>query len=84
MSRNQFSTSVPRATLRQWAKKFDGLLDDQDKAEEKILLAIHQAACEGLSNAAIGGMLAVSPSGIPAKIAKAEKILAERKGKNQP
>lgn len=80
---NQHTTRVSRARLRQWQKRFDQLLDDQEKIEEGILLSIHEASQEGLSNAAIGGMLKASPSGVPAKVAKAEKLLAERKGKNR-
>lgn len=84
MSRNQHTSTVSRAVLRQWQKKVDALLDTRDKAEEDILLAVHAMAREGLSNAAIAGMFAASPSGIPAKVAKAEQVLAERKGKNSP
>lgn len=81
-ARNQHTNKVSRARLRQWQKRFQTLLDNQGQIEEDILVSVHEAVEEGLSQANVAGMLFISPSGIAAKAAKGEKILAERKGKS--
>lgn len=80
---NQFSNQVPRARLRQLGKKADALLDAQEAAEENVLVFIHEAKEEGLTNAAIAGLLQAHPTGIPKKAQQGAKIVAERKGRKK-
>lgn len=81
MSRlNQHTVHVDRSRLRLWQKKCNSLVDAQEKAEEDILVAMCEMKAEGLSNAAIAGMFAISPSGVAEKVRRGEKILAARKG----
>lgn len=81
---NQHTSRVSRARMRQWQKRFTGLLDNEAQIEEDILVSVYEATQEGLSQANIAGMLFTSPSSIAPKAAKGEAILKERKGKNQP
>lgn len=72
--------SLDRARLRLWQKKANALVDAVEKAEEDILVAIYEMKQEGMSNAAVAGVFGSSPSGIQAKAAKGEKIVAARRG----
>lgn len=78
------STPLNKVTTRRLRKlrsNAERLTDARVKAEEDILVFIHEAKEEGVSHAAIAAMFPrVSASGIPAKAEKGAEILAERKG----
>lgn len=80
---NQFTNRVPAPRLRQLKKQALSLLEAREKAAEDILVFIHEATEEKVTNAALAGMFETSPSGIPAKAALGAKILAERKGRKK-
>lgn len=75
---NQFTNRVSRTRQRQALKQALGLQDAQEKAQEDILVFIHEMKEEGFSNAAVAGMFALSPSGIPAKAAQGADLKAQR------
>jgi hypothetical protein len=64
--------------LRQLKKQALTLLEAREKAEEDILVFIHERNEENVTNAAIAGMFGVSPSGIPAKAAQGADLKAQR------
>ena len=75
------TTKVPARRLRQLRNEADRLVTAKEKAEEAILVFIHNASAEGVSNAGVAAMFPrMSASGIPAKVAKGAEILAERRG----
>jgi hypothetical protein len=75
---NQYTNRVPHARLRQLQKQALSLLDAREKAEEDILVFIHEATGEKVSNAALAGMFGTSASGIPAKAAQGADLKARR------
>lgn len=77
---NQYTNRVPATRLRQLKKQALSLLEVREKAEEDILVFIHEANKEKVSNAALAGMFGLSPSGIPKKASEGAAILAQRKG----
>lgn len=63
-----------------WAQKFKRLTGTAQRAADDVLVAVHEARQEGLTQADIAFMIGdASPSGIAAKDAKGAKILKERK-----
>lgn len=74
------SALVSRQKKRAWETKFEKLTAALEKAQEDVLVAIHEAREDGLSQADIAYMAGgVAPSGIKAKAVKGEKIAKERK-----
>lgn len=69
---------TPLAVRRRWAKKFDVLLEAQEKARENYLIAIFQAREEGVSQAVIAGLAGISPDSIHKRAAEGEAILKEQ------
>jgi len=75
---NQYTNRVPHARLRQLQKQALSLLDAREKAEEDILVFIHEAKEESVTNAALAGMFATDPGGIPKKAAQGAALKAAR------
>lgn len=74
------SAPVSRQKKRAWEAKFERLTTAAEKAADDVLVGIHEAREDGLSQADIAYMVgSISPSGIKPKAAKGEKIAMERK-----
>lgn len=70
--------SVSPQKKRAWEQKFSRLTRTAQRAADDVLVAIHEARQDGLTQADIAYMVdGVSPSGIAAKDSKGEKILEE-------
>lgn len=70
--------------LRQLRKDADALVDAEEKAKDDILVFIHEAKEEGVSNAAIAAMFPrVSASGVPAKAKAGATLATERRGRRK-
>lgn len=68
---------------RAWERKLGKLTQTAHRAAEDVLVGIYQARQDGLTQADIAYMIGgVSPSVVGPKVAKGEKILAERKGES--
>ena len=71
---------MSRQKKRAWEAKFERLTTAAEKAADDVLVGIHEAREDGLSQADIAYMVGgISPSGIKPKAAKGEKIAMERK-----
>lgn len=74
--------SVTPQKRKAWEQKFRRLTAAEKRAVEDVLVGVHEARRDGLTQADIAYMIGgVSPSGIAAKDAKGAEILKERKGK---
>jgi len=71
--------SAPASKKRFWKGKFAKLLAAAKKADEAVLVAVHQARQDGLSQADVGGMIGMHPTVIASRDAKGEAILKARK-----
>lgn len=74
--------SAPAHKKRHWEAKFAKLLAAAKKAEEDILVSVHLARQDGLSQADVGSMIKLHPTTIAPRDAKGEAILKARKGKS--
>lgn len=84
---NQQTNRVSKARLRQLQKQAQGLVDARERAEEDILVFIHEGKEENVANAALAGMFAVDPGGIPRKAVLGAEIKTRRtrrKGAPEP
>lgn len=74
---------ISRQKRRGWETKLKARAAAAQKATEDVLVAIHEAKSDGLSQADIARHLGdKSPSGIAAKALKGEAILERRRGGN--
>jgi hypothetical protein len=77
--------SVTPQKRRAWEQKFQRLTKAAQRAADDVLVGVHEARLDGLTQADVAYMIGdASPSGIAAKDSKGKKILEARKGKNQP
>lgn len=84
---NQHTNRVSKTRLRQLQKQAQGLVDAREKAEEDILVFIHEGKEEDVTNAALAGMFATDPGGIPRKAVLGAEIKtrrSRRKGAPEP
>jgi hypothetical protein len=77
--------TVSQQKKRAWEQKFQRLTKAAQKATEDVLVGVHEARQDGLTQADIAYMIGdASASGIAAKDSRGKKILEARKGKTQP
>lgn len=77
--------TASRQKKRAWEAKFKRLTDAAQKAQEAILVGVHEARQDGLSGSDVAYMIGDrSSSGIKAKEEKGRAILERRKRGNQP
>lgn len=68
-----------------WEQKLGRLTRTAQRAADDVLVGMYEARQDGLTQADIAYMVGgVSPSSVQPRADKGEKILMERKGKNQP
>lgn len=74
--------SASRQKKRAWASKFEKLVLAAEKANDDVLVAMHEAVQDELTQADIAYMVGgVSPSGVKAKAQKGAAILRARTGR---
>lgn len=76
--------TVSRQKRQAWEAKLKKLAASAQRAADDVLVGIHQAKVDGISQADIARSLGESPSGVKAKADKGEKILLKRKGASRP